>query len=203
VPIITVLDDGSLDHGEDVRMRLETLTLGRTSGDLRIPNDPTMSEVHAEIRRTPSRGGYQWLLHDLKSINGTFMRCVHAVLDEKTSFILGSRRFRIRLPMEPTGTDLPQPRAVLTEASAKPEALEYLLESDTLVIGGMYGKADIGVDDPLLEDRHATLKRTQAGTWTITAEESRNGVWVSISEAALFHNSYFRCGEQLFRFVIP
>jgi len=215
-PILTVLDDGSMEQGEDVRIRQETLTIGRTSGDVRIHHDISLSGAHAEIRRTPWQGGYEWHLHDLDSVNGTFAKTVEAVLHKDTIIILGSRRFRLEYKLRPDisivdgitlmYSDPPIPETmcpVLAHASAIPGALEFDLRSDRLVIGRTGGGADIELKDPLLNDRHAELKRLQDGTWTITSEGTRNGIWVSISATLLAPLCYFQCGEQRFRFVIP
>lgn len=217
VPVLTVLDDGSLEQGEDVRLRREQCSIGRTSGDVLLPNDASVSGSHAEIRRTSWNGGFQWHLHDLNSVNGTFVRCVRAVLHQNAVLILGARRFRLRNPLKPnsmpvaghqtnlldgmhiSGTVWP----VLVEASAKPGAAEFPLRSERLVIGRSGGGADIELDDPLLANRHAELKRLRDGTWMISAETTRNGIWVSVSAVGLTPYCFFRCGEQRFRFVIP
>lgn len=217
VPVLTVLDDGSMEHGEDVRLRRERFSIGRTSGDVQLPNDPSVSGAHAEIRRTAWKGGFQWHLHDLDSVNGTFVRCVRAVLHEKAILVLGARRFRLSNPLKPDsvpvaihetnamdGKHIPATVwPVLTEAARKPEAVSFALRSDRLTIGRAGGGADIELDDPLLAYRHAELKRLRDGTWMIFAETTRNGIWVSISAVALTPCSFFRCGEQRFRFVIP
>jgi pSer/pThr/pTyr-binding forkhead associated (FHA) protein len=217
VPVLTVLDDGSLEQGDDVRLRREQCSIGRTSGDVQLPNDTSVSGNHAEIRRTSWNGGFQWHLHDLNSVNGTFVRCVRAVLHQNAVLILGARRFRLRNPLKPnslpaaghqtnlldgmhiSGTVWP----VLVEASAKPGAVEFPLRSERLVIGRAGGGADIELDDPLLANRHAELKRLRDGTWMISAETTRNGIWVSVSAVGLTPYCFFRCGEQRFRFVIP
>ena len=217
VPVLTVLDDGSLEQGEDLRLRREQYSIGRTSGDVQLPNDTSVSGNHAEIRRTSWKGGFQWHLHDLESVNGTFVRCVRAVLHQDAVLILGARRFRLRNPLKPnslpaaghqtnlldgmhiSGTVWP----VLVEASAKQGAVEFPLRSERLVIGRAGGGADIELDDPLLANRHAELKRLRDGTWMISAETTRNGIWVSVSAVGLTPYCFFRCGEQRFRFVIP
>lgn len=217
VPVLTVLDDGSLEQGEDVRLRRDRLSIGRTSGDVQLPNDPSVSGAHAEIRRTAWKGGFQWHLHDLESVNGTFVRCVRAVLHEKAIIVLGARRFRLVNPLKPNavavaghetnlmdGQHIPVTVwPVLTEASARSGAVSCPLRSDRLSIGRAGGGADIELDDPLLANRHAELKRLRDGTWMIAAETTRNGIWVSISAVALTPHCFFRCGEQRFRFVIP
>ncbi len=217
VPVLTVLDDGSLEQGEDIRLRGERFSIGRTSGDCQIPNDPAVSGTHAAILRTPWKGGFQWHLHDLNSVNGTFVRCVRAVLHQNAVLILGSRRFRLKNPLKPTmmpagghvtslmdGRHIPEAVwPVLAEASAKPGAVEFSLRSDRLVIGRAGSGADIELDDPLLANRHAELKRMRDGTWMITSETTRNGIWMSTSAVGLTPYCFFRCGEQRFRFVIP
>ena len=217
VPVLTVLDDGSLEEGEDVRLRRERFSIGRTSGDVQLPNDPSISGAHAEIRRTEWKGGFQWHLNDLESVNGTFVRCVRAVLHENAILILGARRFRLRNPLKPKsvptvghqtnlmdGMHIPETVwPVLAEASTKPGAMAFSLRSDRLLIGREGGGADIQLDDPLLANRHAELKRLRDGTWMISAETTRNGIWVSVTAVGLTPYCFFRCGEQRFRFVIP
>ena len=51
VPILTVLDDGSIDGGEQIRIRKKSFVIGRSSGDLIIPIDATLPGRHAEIGR--------------------------------------------------------------------------------------------------------------------------------------------------------
>ena len=217
VPVLTVLDDGSRDFGEDFRLRDEILAIGRTSGDVQVPNDPSISGTHAEIRCTPWKGGFQWHLHDLDSVNGTFVRCVRAVLHENAMIILGARRFRLKNPLKPSavgmavaetklidGSQIPETVwPVLLESSGKANALQFPLRSNKLTIGRTGGGADIELDDPLLANNHANLKRMRDGTWMISSETTRNGIWVSISAVSLSSHCFFRCGEQRFRFVIP
>jgi pSer/pThr/pTyr-binding forkhead associated (FHA) protein len=217
VPVLTVLDDGSMEQGEDVRLRRERLSIGRLSGDIQLPNDSAVSASHAEIRRTPWKGGFQWHLHDLDSVNGTFVRCLRAVLHENAILILGSRRFRLRNPLRPRavqpsgvetnhldGRHIPETVwPVLAEASTKAGAVEVPLRSERLVIGRAGGGADVELDDPLLANVHATLKRMRDGSWMIASETTRNGIWVSVSAVALTSYCFFRCGEQRFRFMIP
>lgn len=217
VPILTVLDDGSQDVGEEHRMREETVSIGRTAGTIVIPNDISMSGSHAEIRRTPWKGGWQWHLHDVGSVNGTYARCVRAILHENAILILGARRFRLRNPLVPTavdqtsgetmvsdGRDIPSTVwPTLAETSSKPDALKFPIRLDEVVIGRAGSGADIELDDPLLANRHAVLRRQRDGTWQIVSEQTKNGIWVSISAVSLSSHCFFRCGEQRFRFVIP
>jgi pSer/pThr/pTyr-binding forkhead associated (FHA) protein len=217
VPVLTVLDDGTREFGEEFRMRTDALSIGRTVGALKLPNDPSISGTHAEIRRVPWKGGYQWHLHDLGSVNGTFVRSSRSVFHETTVMIIGSRRFRLRNPLKPAARqvsttdtnlldDVSIPETVwpvLIEASGKPGALQLPLRSESATIGRVGGDADIQLDDPLVAYRHATLKRQRDGSWLMEADFTRNGVWVSVTSIELRSNCFFRLGEQRFRFVIP
>jgi len=217
VPVLTVLDDASLLHGETIRLRGENFAIGRTTGDLVLANDPAISGLHAEIRRMPWKGTYQWQLIDLDSVNGTFVRAARAVLHAEAIIILGARRFRLRNPLVshrgmPRGpatrlidsSGLPQTVwPTLIEAAQRSTGFEFPLRSDAVSIGRAGGGADIQLDDPLVADRHALLERQRDGSWLIIAETTRNGVWVSTNAVTLTAHCHFRCGEQLFRFEIP
>jgi pSer/pThr/pTyr-binding forkhead associated (FHA) protein len=217
VPVLTVLDDGSREYGEEFRIRTDAFSIGRTSGSLVLPNDPSISGAHAEIRRMPWKGGYQWHLHDLGSVNGTFVRSSRSVFHETTVMIIGSRRFRLRNPLRPAARQLSttdtnhmdavsMPETiwpVLIEASGKPGALQLPLRSESATIGRVAGGAEIELDDPLVADQHAALKRQRDGSWLMEADYTRNGVWVSVNSIMLMSNCFFRLGEQRFRFVIP
>lgn len=218
VPVLTLLDDGSREGGEEIRLRTEVFAIGRTSGDFKLPHDPAVSSAHAEIRRLPWRGGYQWTLHDVGSLNGTFARCTRAILHDSAVVILGSRRFRVSNPLRP-----PVPAAapagqtnvldnkhiptvvypVLEELSGKPDPLHLPLRSDRLTLGRTGGGADVELDDPLLAHQHATLTRQRDGSWLIVGDHTRNGVWVSTLAVTLTSQCHFRLGEQIFRFAIP
>ncbi len=217
VPVLTVLDDGSREYGEEFRIRTETFSIGRTTGSLVLPNDPSISGAHAEIRRVPWKGGYQWHLHDLGSVNGSFVRCLRSVFHETTVMIIGARRFRLRNPLRPAARQLSTADTnhmdavsipetvwpVLIEASGKPGAVQLPLRSESVTIGRVDGGAEIELDDPLVADQHATLKRQRDGSWLMEADYTRNGVWVSVNSIMLTGNCLFRLGEQRFRFVIP
>jgi pSer/pThr/pTyr-binding forkhead associated (FHA) protein len=214
VPVLTVLDDGDREFGEEVRMRGETLRIGRTEGHVTIQNDSVISHVHAEIRRMPWKGGFRWHLVDLDSRNGTFVRCARAVLHDAAIAVLGSRRFRLRNPLKSGASEAANAQTRLIDGSQIPASvwpcleettgpLQFQLRLDEISIGRVGGGAEIQLDDPLLAYTHAALKRMRDGTWMISAERTRNGVWVSISDVVLGSNCYFRCGEQRFRFTIP
>ena len=60
-----------LPDGDTKSYPLETdLTIGRDEGDIRLPGDDYLSGTHARV----SRDGERYVLHDLDSTNGTFVR---------------------------------------------------------------------------------------------------------------------------------
>ena len=216
VPILTVLDDGSVDEGEQIRIRKDSFVIGRSSGDLVIPNDTTVSGRHAEIRLTTSSGQRQWMLHNLESVNGTFVRVNTANLVDDAIIILGSRRFRLEKPVlkdpEPpdrntlrmdqqAGSEQVWPS--LIEASAKPNCLRFPLQAPRITAGRKGSGCDIQLDDPLIATLHAELVADASGGWKIVAKPTRNGVWVNTTATPLTSCCFFQCGEQRFKFVIP
>lgn len=216
IPILTVLDDGSIDDGEQIRIRKDSFVIGRSSGDLTIPNDATMSGRHAEIRLSSGRGQRQWMLHNLESVNGTFVRVGTATLADDTIIILGARRFRLEKPAitepEPPGAgtfrmdqqaDAKQLWPTLTESSGKPNCLRFPLRSPQVTIGRKGGGCAIELDDPLLATLHAELVADPGGSWKIIGRKTRNGVWVNTATTPLASCCFFQCGEQRFKFVIP
>lgn len=216
MPILTVLDDGAVEEGEHIRIRKESFVIGRSAGDLTIPFDPTMSARHAEIRLTTDRSGQrQWMLHNLESVNGTFVRVATAALGDDTIVILGSKRFRLEQPAaEETAARvgdtfrLDQPAAgqawpLLVESAGGPKGLRLPLTAGHVTIGRKGGGCGIQIDDPLLAPVHAELFIDTGGTWKISGRKTRNGVWVNTAVAPLASCCFFQCGEQRFKFVLP
>lgn len=211
VPVLTVLDDGSLDVGEEIRIRKSSFTIGRSAGDLALPNDATISKEHAEIRLVNNRGVLHWTLHNLGSINGTFVRVNHASVFVDTILIIGSRRYRLEGPFQQAGAavgraadgTLLQPWPFLVDASGRPDALRFPIRKLAVTIGCVNGGCDIELDDPLVARHHATLQRDTNGVWQVRVAQSRNGVWANIHAVDLTSYCYFQCGEQRFRFMIP
>jgi hypothetical protein len=126
VPAPTVLDDGSLENGENIRLRGETFLIGRSEGDLVIPSDRTMSGKHAEIRRVDERDQPAWLLVDLDTANGTFVRVTSACLYSDAVVSLGTGRCRLAHP----SVDLPASNevsmAMLAIATSQVACGQYL-----------------------------------------------------------------------------
>jgi len=216
VPVLTALDDGMLSEGEDFRLRHDTFTIGRSEGDFVIPTDRTLSGRHAEIQRVETRGQFSWMLVDLDTANGTFVRVNSANFFADTIVILGARRFRLVQPfadLRKSGDDsttLLDKRhtpadlwPTLTETGTSATALKFPIHHHEATIGRLGGGCTISVDDPHLAKHHATITRSTSGVWKIRPGKTSNGVWVNIRTIALTPHCHFRCGEQYFRFVIP
>jgi hypothetical protein len=93
--LVHVIDDGR-EAGEIVRMRSDRLVIGRAAGDIVVPHDICMSPTHAAIERLEEGG---WLLRDLGSAVGTFVRVTSARLVTGTVIQVG----RTQLRFEETG----------------------------------------------------------------------------------------------------
>lgn len=216
MPILTVLDDGSVEEGEEIRIRKESFVIGRSAGDLTIPFDATMSARHAEIRLATDRSGKrEWMLHNLESVNGTFVRVTTAALGDDTIVVLGSRRFRLEQPPGDDTTSrvgdtfrLDQPVAgqawpLLVESAGRQKGLRLPITAGHVTIGRKGSGCGIELDDPLLAPVHAELFIDTGGTWKISGRKTRNGVWVNTTVAPLASCCFFQCGEQRFKFVLP
>ena len=219
VPILTVLDDGSLETGQEIRIRQNVFTIGRCTGDLILPNDPALSGQHAELRLTEHRGLPRWALHDTGSTNHTFVRVVSVRLYPDMTVILGAKRYRLQKAVsQPIEATSPRHEATcllakdLRSAATSDCLVEICgtgpgrilpLGSSRLAIGRDTRRCQIHVDDPSLASLHADLFAEADGSWRIVARPSLNGIWISTRSTRLTARCYFQCGEQRFRFVVP
>jgi len=216
VPRLTLLDDGAAAEGETVRLRDGVTLIGRTEGQVRLPHDPLVSGRHAEIIREGSARPHRWVLHDLGSSNGTFVRCVRTVLRPDALLILGGRRFRFRPSPSPASPPVDRSVTMAVDLAAPPSAgspalvetgpaeggLELPLTGADLLLGRPGHHNAIEIDDPLLAPRHARIRRETSGRWLLEALPSLNGVWAQIKLVPLAAMCRFQIGEQRFLFVV-
>ncbi len=217
--VLEICDDGR-DEGESIRIRGESLTIGRANADVLIPHDSQISSTHARISRRLVQGSYHWFLTDLNSTNGTFIRVAKVTLADGQFILLGSHRYLFRaaqLPAtlpEPTEGPRNQTRGWqqiapvdmgrLTPALVRlhPDGTErpYRLDRDDMVLGQSADACQLVIaDDPAISSVHARIRRNEEGRFVIENMNSRNGVWLSITEQRLQHNAHFQLGEQRFR----
>ena len=100
VAVLEICDDGR-DEGEFIRIRGESLTIGRANADVLIAHDSQISSTHARISRRLVQGSYHWFLTDLNSTNGTFIRVAKVTLADGQFILLGSHRYLFRAAQLP------------------------------------------------------------------------------------------------------
>jgi len=217
--LLIVLDDGR-DDGEKVRIRSDRFVIGRTEGDLRIGHDTLMSARHAELSRPGGDGGPLWVLTDLESTNGTFVRIGTGLLKSGHEFILGRSRYRFDggqaddPPPHPGATaGATRPWHPERELLAVPSLTELYPTGDGPRVPLTKGEYWIGRDaracaivprgDPYVCPRHARLYRDQKQRWHIANFNSVNGVLLRVEKMSLDRGCRFLLGEQRFTFRIP
>jgi pSer/pThr/pTyr-binding forkhead associated (FHA) protein len=218
VLMLCVLDDGSADEGEWHRVRAPKFTIGRTQGDLVIPHDDMMSSKHAELTRQVEKGVQRWVLTDLGSTNGTYLRVSKALLKNGQEFLVGGNRFRFEQgagmaettelkseDVEAKGTRGWQNLASsellpsLLELTPQGEGQRFLLRKPEQWLGRDAKNCPVSVPgDPLLSPRHAKVAKDARGRWFIENAKSLNGTWIRITQMPLGGAGQFQLGEQRF-----
>lgn len=223
--LLCVLDDfwkTKLD-GEWHRLRAERTSIGRTEADILIGHDLQISRKHAEIVRKQTPLGYSWILRDLESSGGTFVRIRRTLLRNNDEILLGSTRFRLVAPtstLQPEtlaralsgGAETILPNAIpRAQLGSVPNLVEIVhnqpqhstpLTRTEYTIGTITGSKVISrPEDPFLDGEHAKLTRGADGNWRVENLDSLNGLWFRIKEMPLSSEEcYFRIGEQIFLF---
>jgi pSer/pThr/pTyr-binding forkhead associated (FHA) protein len=215
---ITVYDDGETT-GEVIRVREDRFMIGRTEGDLRFPNDDLISSRHVAINRQVVKGKHLWVLTDLQSRNGLFVRVAKAPLPSGAEFLIGSGRYRLEAASshpEPTHSfpDHDRPPATLAFGDVRVDTHDTLSEVLRTGTGSRFtldrDQYWIGRDrecdicrpnDPYLRGKHATLSRSPRATWIIEHNATMNGVWLKMPQVTLEvgKGCEFQVGEQRFR----
>jgi hypothetical protein len=208
IAFLPVCDDGSPD-GELVRVRGGRFVIGRADGDLRLPHDDQVSGRHAEIVRESAGGRHRWVVTDLGSTNGLFVRARRARLDDRTEFLVGRGRY---LFAGPKGDFAPGAGSETQKWVAATLPCPALVE----VVGGGGGprvelrkpECWIGSDpwcgicrstDPFVAPRHARVYRDGRGVWHVMNNNAANGVWVRTGRISVDGACSFQIGEQRFR----
>jgi pSer/pThr/pTyr-binding forkhead associated (FHA) protein len=216
--LLCILDDGKQD-GELVRLRADRTTIGRSAGDVRIPHDVQMSSQHAEIVREALPTGWRWVLQDLGSTNGTFIRVGSTVLHNLSELLLGQGRYRFEAGMAPPSggpaadmsgaTQMPQTAALkglvpsLVEFTSAGVVQRFPLTLPEYWFGSDPRAASIvRHNDPFVDAQHARFFRDRSGQWHAANNGSINGLWLRIKAIPLDKSCHFRLGEQRFIFRV-
>jgi hypothetical protein len=215
--MLCIVDDGKQD-GEWVRLRADRTVIGRTTGTVQIPHDGLMSGQHAEIVRQKTENGYRWVLLDLESTNGSFVRVHATVLRHNNELLIGSGRYRFEnaepVPGEPeeapsqgtkawTTSPLRGLHASLVEVLPGGPGQRFALTQTEYWIGRDPAACVIArPGDLLASPRHARLHRNAKSQWQIESNKAPNGVWFRIEEIPLGKACQIRLGEQKFLFRV-
>ncbi len=220
VPILTVFDDGKMD-GEIIRLREPRFTIGRTEGDLRFPLDGRMSARHVEITHQAVGGRHRWVVTDLQSTHGMFVRVSRAALADRAEFLVGNGRYQFdenrvepgTATEEPAGLDTSQTQGwaegagsfrppAVTELLGREVGNRVLLIKPEYWIGTDASCAICRPDDPFCEPKHVRLARSLKGTWSAEHNKTRNGLWLRMAQLTVDGMVLFQVGEQRFKMTI-
>ncbi|MCA9530684.1 MAG: FHA domain-containing protein [Myxococcales bacterium] len=211
--LVSILRDGT--DGRAFTLEQEQTDIGRTEGDVLLGDDPYLSARHARIRRR----GTQYLLSDLDSVNGVFVRISSGVeLRDGDTILLGQQVLRFETLGAAEGSKGPaNVRGVLVFGTPEPPRMARLVQyttegvgrdvhylyRDETVLGRETGDI-VFTDDPFLSRRHASIRIDRsAARFTLRDLGSSNGTSLRIrGERQLAHGDQFRVGRHLFRFDV-
>ena len=212
--VLMVLDDGR-SEGEAIRLRSDTFTIGRTEGDLILPHDGMISRKHVAIHRRADKGRIRWVLEDLGSQNGTFVRVSDAVLAHEQVILLGSRRYVFNAAPRAAAVAVAAPETAastqawqavsatdlipsLSEVRADGSKKDPVFLTEQEVVLGRGPGCGVLLDDLMVSPRHARLFKDERGNWVIENLTSLNGTWVRVDTLTFERAGQFLIGEQRF-----
>jgi hypothetical protein len=222
VPILVVCDDGKRT-GEVIRIRGMHFVIGRTEGDLQLGADELVTARHAEIVCQAIGGGYRWVVADLQSRNGLFVRVHRTDLVDGTEFLVGRGRYRFDLPAvagggettdeipglaDGTGTrgqnSAGEIRPILTELVGGSIGPRIPLMTSPTWIGTDAGCAVRRPSDSFVAPRHVQLSYDRKKrSWRAANNKTENGLWVRVPQVIVTRECSFQIGEQRFRLTVP
>jgi hypothetical protein len=219
VAVLTVFDDGKTD-GEMIRIRDHRFIIGRTEGDLCIPLDGRISARHVEITHQMVGGLHRWVVTDLQSTHGMYVRVSRTALADKAEFLVGNGRYRFDAPMADAGPTLDHEPSEggFSEthgwnegaSTIRPPAVTELIGSEIgnrmLLIKTEYWIGSDPTcpicrpDDPFCEPRHVRLYRGGSrGGWHAEHPKTSNGLWMRMPQISVEATAQFQIGEQRFQ----
>jgi pSer/pThr/pTyr-binding forkhead associated (FHA) protein len=209
--LVVIAQDGSV--GRQYPLGEPQTDIGRSEGDIVLPDDRFMCPRHARILRN----GRNLSVLDLGSVNGVYKRVRSAAQLESNDMILmglAVLRFDIFAPAEQMlnsaverGTQVfgapSGPRyARLTERTVEgvPRSVFVLTREET-ILGREVGDI-VFSSDPFMSRRHAAITRSPSdGSFTLLDLGSSNGTFLRIrGHAELVPGDHLRVGQHLFRF---
>jgi hypothetical protein len=211
-----------------VRLRTDRFVIGRSEGDLLIPHDLQISARHLEITRQRVGEKYRWVVTDLQSSNGLFIRVSRTALSDKTEFLAGMGRYRFETPtgilaetVDALMPDAPhgstQPLGIEAASALQPALIELAggkvfsrlpLVKEQYWIGSDPVCDICRTSDPFIEPLHILLYREVSDSWRnlkikevwhAQNNKTANGLWLKVPQVTVTDSCSFQIGEQRFR----
>ena len=219
VAVLTVFDDGKTD-GEMIRIRDHRFIIGRTEGDLCISLDGRISARHLEITHQLVGGLHRWVVTDLQSTHGMFVRVRRTALADKAEFLVGNGRYRFDAPVADAGPTIdhePNEGGFSATHGWNEGASTFRPPAVTELIGSEIGNRMLLIkteywigsdptcpicrpDDPFCEPRHVRLYRGGSrGGWHAEHPNTQNGLWLRMPQISVESTAQFQIGEQRFQ----
>ena len=158
-----------------------------------------MSSRHVEITLQAAGGVNRWVVTDLQSTHGMFVRVSRTVLADKAEFLVGNGRYRFDAAQ-------PRPGPTADHRRGRPQlsgetqgwadgASPFRPPAVTELVGNEIGNRMLLVkpeywigadatcqicrsDDPFCEPRHVRLFRAPSGSWYAEHNKTQNGLWL-------------------------
>ena len=207
------LDDVGTPINRYERKSLHT-TIGRNDGDLRFPEDPFLSPLHAKLSWEQQR----LVVRDLGSRNGTwvFLEAPYRLVDGD-QFLIGSQVIRFRRLGYP-GPHAPDADATKRMGSLAPSAdianlTQLRADGSSRDSIQLSPGRDVHIGrergdwifpyDPSMSAQHATV-RSEDADFVLLDDHSRNGVAIAARGAmVLQHGSRIMVGDKVLRVELP
>ncbi len=218
---LTIYDDGCSD-GEVIRLREDRTTIGRDRAIVRIPHDPLIDPCHFSIERQWIDDEWRWVLTDLDSQTGLWIRVRKTKLRDESQFMVGRNRYlfreasahtdsRAQLEARLADGSLPgwdissegetQERRVsclekLSNAIAKSgEMATYLIDGD-FMDWSLSRMCRQRASDTFLAAKHVRIYRDEQ--WCAETQGAPNGLWIRMERLVVQESCAFQIGEQRF-----
>lgn len=168
-------------------------TFGRAQGNHVFPLDVFMSGQHASVERR----GTEYVLKDLHSRNGTFLKIRGETRLGEGDIILAGKQLLRFDPDDRSG--IPQIRLLLHSGAVGDS---YPVRSDETIIGRTSGDI-VFPDDSAMAERHARIVRKGDGVCYVADCGTKNGTFLRVkTEATLLDGDIVIFGKHIFRFEI-
>lgn len=218
--MLIMCDDGE-NTGEVFRLRSDRFIIGRTEGDLQLPDDEQISSRHVALTRQVMGGQSRWVVTDLQSRNGLFVRVGKAPLVHQSEVLIGNGRYRLELHQQAVAetaafdnldlrqssstrafdNSVPIGSAIFTEVLANGVGGRVVLSGERYWIGSDPSCEICRPNDSFVSGKHACLSRSVRGTWMLQHNQTLNGIWLRMPQVVLEQGKKceFQIGEQRFR----